>query len=243
MSLVFSDTSANKAGILQECETHLFGDNGYGRITNDSDLKATFTRYCNEALNRVVNLILNSDGRWQFDDTNFTDYPIGTTMVTTNQKDYIFDITAIRITRVEVKDSAGNWHLLKPIDQVDVYDQALTTFLNSTGLPQYYDKLATSIFLYPTPNYTQTASLKVYFQRPPSYFTVDDTTRVPGFNSMYHRLIPLIASRDYAVDKQLSNAKDLSAQVAVAEDSLVENYALRNKDQKTKVSVRQFNYN
>lgn len=249
MSLQFSDTSSSKAGLVQECESLVFGDNSYGRISNDANLLATFTRYINEALNRVVSLILLSDGRWQWDDTNNTDYPIATTSLVTTlgseQQDYAFGITFLKITRVEVLDFAGNWQLLKPIDQADIYDQSLTDFLKTAGLPLYYDKIATSVFLYPKPlatAVTSTAGLKVYFQRPPSYFVTSDTTKVPGFNSMYHRLVALIASRDYALMKQLSNAKVLSDLVMQQEDSLNESYTLRSKDEHIRLSAKKYNF-
>ncbi len=249
MSLNFSDTSSSKAGLVQECESLIFGDNSYGRISGDANLLATFTRYINEALNRVVSLIMLADGRWQWDDNNNTDFPIATTdLVTTlgsEQQDYAFAITFLKITRVECLDAAGNWRLLKPIDQADIYDQSLPDFLKTPGLPTYYDKIANSIFLYPKPlatSVTSTAGLKVWFQRPPSYFVTSDTTKVPGFNSMYHRLVALIASRDYAVAKQLPVGKDLSALVVQQEESLSESYTLRNKDEHIKLSAKRYNF-
>ena len=249
MALQFSDTSSSKNGIIQECESQVFGDNSYGRISGDTNLLATFTRYINEALNRVVNLIMTADGRWQFDDTNNTDFPIATTnLVTTlgsEQQDYTFDITMLRILRVEVLDATGAWRKITPLDESDVYDTSLTDLLKTPGLPVYYDKQGASIFLYPKPlatSVTSTAGLKVWFQRPPSYFVTGDTTKVPGFNSMYHRLVATIASRDYAVFKQLSVAKALSDLVQLGEDSLVENYALRNKDEHVKLSAKKFNW-
>lgn len=245
MSLVFSDTSTSKAGLIQECESQIFGDNSYGRISSDASLLATFTRYINEALNRVVNLIMTSDGRWQYDDTNNTDFPIATTNLSTilgsEVQDYSFDITMLRILRAEVLDNTGAWRKLTPIDQSDVYDTSLVDLLKTPGLPIYYDKQGASVFLYPKPlatAVTSTAGLKVWFQRPPSYFTISDTTKVPGFNSMYHRLVALIASRDYAMFKQLSVAKVLSELVQQSEDSLVENYTLRNKDEHIRLSVK-----
>lgn len=249
MSLQFNDTSSAKNGLIQECESQIFGDNSYGRISGDVSLLATFTRYINEALNTVVNLIMTADGRWQFDDTNNTDFPIATTnLVTTlgsEQQDYAFDITMLRILRIEVLDNTGAWRKMSPLDQSDVYDTSLTDLLKTPGLPVYYDKQGNSIFLYPKPlatSVTSTAGLKVWFQRPPSYFTTADTTKVPGFNSMYHRLVALIASRDYAMFKQLSVAPALSEKVAQDEDSLVENYTLRNKDEHIKLSVKRFNW-
>ncbi len=249
MSLAFSDTSASKSGLIQECESLVFGDNSYGRISGDANLLATFTRYLNEGLNRVVSLILSADGRWQWDDNNNTDYPIGTTSLVTTvgseQQDYTFAVTFLKILRVEVLDAAGNWIKLKPIDQTDLYDQSLTDFLKTAGTPMYYDPQANSVFLYPKPlgtDVTATNGLKVWFQRPPSYFATSDTTKVPGFNSMYHRLIALIAARDYAVMKQLSVAKGLSDLVAQQEDSLSEAYALREKDDRIKLSAKSYQW-
>lgn len=249
MSLQFSDTSSNKSGLIQECESQVFGDNSYGRISGDVNLLATFTRYINEALNRVVNLILMSDGRWQFDDTNNTDFPIATatlgTVTGSEQQDYSFDVTMLRILRMEVMDNTGAWNLMTPIDEADLYDQSLTDFLNTPGLPLYYDKQGSSIMLYPKPLATAVTSvggLKVWFQRPPVYFVTSDTVKVPGFNSMYHRLVATIASRDYAVFKGLAIANSITALVQLGEDSLVENYALRSKDDHVKLSAKYYNF-
>lgn len=249
MSLQFNDTSSAKSGLIQECESHIFGDNSYGRISGDTSLLATFTRYINEALNRVANLIMTADGRWQFDDTNFTDFPIGqTNLVTTlgaEQQDYSFDVTMLRILRAEVMDNTGAWRKLTPLDETDVYDTSLSDLLRTPGLPIYYDPQGASVFLYPKPlatAVTSTNGLKIWFQRPPSYFTSADTTKVPGFNSMYHRLVALIASRDYAMFKQLSVAKVLADKVQQDEDSLVENYALRNKDEHIKLSAKRHDW-
>ena len=249
MSLQFSDTSSAKNGLIQECEANVFGDNSYGRISGDAGLLATFTRYINEALNYVANRIMTSDGRWQYDDTNQTDFPIATaSLVTTagsEQQDYALNNTMLRILRVEVMDNTGAWHKLKSIDQADVYDQSLTDFLKTPGMPVYYDPQGSSIFLYPKPldsAVTASGGLKVYFQRPPSYFTTSDTTKVPGFNSMYHRLVALIASRDYAMFKSLSVAKALADKVQQDEDSLIENYTLRNKDEHIKLTAKRHDF-
>ena len=230
------------------CEDILFGN--YGEISSNPDKLYTFTRLLNEALNRVTSLILKSDGRWQFDDSNHTDLPIGTTnLVTTvgsEQQDYAFSVTHLKILNVEVKDSSGAWHTLQPIDQADLYNTNVTNFLSTAGLPQYYDKIGNSIFLYPKPlgtAVTSTAGLQVRFQRPPSYFVYTDTTKVPGFNSLYHGLIALIACRDYALDKGLTKANGLIDRVKIAEDALVEDYALRNGDEHPNISNKGRIYN
>jgi hypothetical protein len=193
---------------------------------------------------------MQSDGRWQWDDNNQTDFPIATTTLVTTagseQQDYSFSVEFLRVLRVEIKDANGNWVLLKPIDQADLYNQSLTDFLKTAGLPQFYDKIANSIVLYPKPlasQVTETAGLKVYFQRPPSYFVTDDTIKVPGINSLFHRLIALIACRDYAATKTLANTKALSEMVVLEEDALAEFYTLRNKDEHLQLSSRKILYN
>lgn len=239
MSLQFSDTTT-KNGLIQTCEITLF-DN-YGDISSNSDRLYTFTRLLNEALNRVTSLILRYDGRWQFDDTNNTDLPIGTTnLVTTvgsEQQDYAISVSHLKILSVEIKDASGGWHTLQPIDQTDLYNTNITDFLSSPGLPQYYDKIGNSIFLYPKPlgtAVTSTAGLKVRYQRPPSYFTYTDTTKTPGFNSLYHVLVAMIACRDYALDKSLASANSLTERVKLLEESLGDSYAFRGGDEKPSI--------
>lgn len=199
---------------------------------------ADFVLYANSAYERVVSLIMQSDGRWQWDDSNQTDLPIGTTTITTDQQDYSLAVTDLQITRVELKDTDANWRELIPIDQTDVYDTSLTDLYKTSNVPVYYDKIANSIFLYPKPNYTQAASLKIYFKRPPSLFASTDTTKVPGFNSLYHDLISLIIAHDYAIANGLPNANLLEAEVMKKQEALQEDYALRSKDEHLIIAPR-----
>ena len=249
MALQFSDVSANKNGLIQECEALCFGDYAYGRISGDATLLSTFTRNLNEATNIVASWIMQSDNRWQWDDNNQTDYPIATTSLVTTvgseQQDYTFPVTYLKILRAEVMDKAGNWCRLEPIDQADIYDQSVTDFMKSAGLPKYYDKMANSIFLYPKPAdsaVTASGGLKVWFQRPPTYFTTSDTTKVPGFNSLYHKLVALIASKIYAEGNEMSNASTLANSVEVMHQELTDFYALRNKDEHIKLSAKKYNF-
>jgi hypothetical protein len=250
MALQFSDTSASKNGLIQECEFLIFGEDGYGRISGDANLLATFTRNINNALNRVVALILGSNGRWQWDDTNNTDLPIGTaTLVTTagaEQQDYSFDISHIEVLRVECKDASGAWQKLVPIDQADVWDQSLTDFLKTPGMPMYYDKTGSSIFLYPKPlaaAVTASNGLKVFFQRPPNYFTTSSTTAVPGFNSLFHRLIAILAARDYALVKTMPVAKALVDLAVQGETDIQDHYAIRSNDEQLKLTTKKQRFN
>lgn len=196
----------------------------------------------NNAYERVVSLIMQSDGRWQWDDTNNTDLPVATADLADGKQDYTLTVDHLQITRVEVKDQDGNWHKLTPIDQKDVFDGSLTDYMSGGGLPQQYDKIGSSIFLYPTPDFSQDNSLKLYFKRGPSYFTTDDT-KTPGFNSLYHDLIPLWMAYNYAIANGKKNANLILSQIQLKEDVLKDDYSLRDKDEHISLKARPMRWN
>lgn len=203
---------------------------------------ATLVAEANNALERIVALINSADGRWQFDDTNNTDLPIATTDLVQNQQDYSLATSHLEITRVEVEDSSGHWQKLQPIDQTDIYNQSLTDYLKTAGTPSYYDKIGNSVFLYPKPNYSQSASLKLYFERGPNYFTTADTTKTPGFNTLFHDLIPYWIAYNFAVANGKQNAQQLFALIQEKENSLAEYYALRAHDDPIQLRARPRSY-
>lgn len=205
---------------------------------SDADVTAS----ANRAVDRVTSLIRAAEGRWSWDDSNYTDLPIATTALVADQQDYNLDPTHYQIQRIEVKDEDGNWGLLQPIDTTDVYNQSLTDFLKTSGIPKFYDKVGNSLFLYPKPSYAQAASLKCFYTRGASYFTTADTTKTPGFNTIFHQLISLWASYDYASINQMAVRKDIAEEIAIKEDKLSEYYSLRNKDEHLRFTTRPKSY-
>lgn len=169
------------------------------------------TRNANSSLDNVFSMILGSDGRWQFDSTNATDLPIGTTNLVNGQIDYSYDPTYMVIKSMEVSDTNGNWIRLTPIDNDDLLrQQAMTQFANGGGTPVFYDKMGESILLYPTPNYNLVNGLKAYFQRNIDYFTTTDTTKEPGFARQLHKYVSLFCSYMYACAKGLPKQGELA---------------------------------
>lgn len=197
----------------------------------------------NNAYNRISSLILRADSRWQWDDTNQTDLPIATTTLTTSQQDYSLATTHLTIDRVEVKDTAGNWHRLTQIDQQLLKrgeSTALAAYQSTTGTPSEYDLVGNSLFLYPAPNYTQAASLKIYFTRGPVEFTsaeVTTGTKVPGFNSLFHDLIPLWVAFDYATANGMPTASGFFASIQRLEQQIADFYGMRNRDERPQLTV------
>ena len=238
----FSDTT-NKSGMIQECETWLFGNN-YGAISGDSDLLATFTRLINYGLDETVTRIMSVDGRWQYGDSNFTTHPIATTTMVNGQQDYALDVSHLKILGVEVKDSTGNWQVVTQLDMQDIRRKgmALTEFMEEDAMPRYYDLVGDSIFLYPAPAtayVTLTNGLKVYFQREPDYFTTSDTTQTPGFPSVFHDIPVLFACAKYAKSNQISEkSRELDAEIIKRTGELTHFYTKRNVDGKARLRTR-----
>jgi len=63
-----------------------------------------------------VALIITADGTWQYDDTNYTDLPIGTGTLVEAQQSYSFASEYLEIEIVKVKDIDGNWRTLDLVD-------------------------------------------------------------------------------------------------------------------------------
>lgn len=255
--MIFNDTSGNGQGIVQDVYFNCNADQNSYPLTD-------LTRNVNRSYDKVVSRILTADGRWEFDDQNATDLPIGTTPLIIGQQDYSFDPTFLIVSRVEVQNQDGSWTAMSPFSQSDIPrggipgyipSQSLTDFLSTNGVPQYYDKMANSIFLYPKPSYqfladgVTPALLKVYFQRNVSYFVPTDTTKVPGFSSMFHRILSMEASLDYAraknLDIGLPHGKIPNSFVADLQtlfDDLTEYYSRKSKDENIQLRVRKWKW-
>lgn len=170
-----------------------------GSDSTTFDIK-DFTRAANFALNRVTSKIFKNDNRWKHSDSNNPDRDIATSDLVANQEDYSMEVSHLKIKRVRMKDANGTLVTLKPVDRRDLSDD----ILNSTGTPQYYDKDGMSILPFPIPDYSTTGNsgIEIEFQSGPLFFVATDTTKQPGFASLFHRLISLYPAQDWL----LSNA-------------------------------------
>jgi len=210
--------------------------------TNSTSLpNATMLILINNAYERVASLIMQSDSRWIWDDTNNTDFPIATTNLVSGQEDYELATTHLQIHRVEVSDSAGNFRVINQFSEKEE-EQSLTELSTQTGIPTRYRQVGTSVILDPKPNYNYSSGLKVYFQRGPTLFTSGDLstgTALPGFNSLYHDLIPLWVAYDFGLANAKKNTNQLMAEIDRKENAMKQDYALRFKDDKPRLKVKQ----
>lgn len=228
MSIPFSDTSGN-LGLVQQVRS-------FARVDATQWPTYKIVNSVNNWMDMVVGYAIGADRRFQWDDTNHTKLPIGTTNLVANQSDYSFltdeqGNSIINLTRIEVLDSNGTYRVLQPRDMTDD-NEAQDELLRTAALPQEYDKIADNIIrLIPKPITSVTNGLKFYFQRTPSYFTAADTTKSPGVSPLLHRGAVIAAAYDCALTLGLQNQNALAVEQAKEEKKLTTYFAIRNSDE------------
>lgn len=215
----YSDTT-NNTGLLQDCEIRLFGGD-FGAITGNTKRKQVFTNLLNRALDKITYILISSSNTWQWDDYNNTDFPEAETDLISGQGDYSLDVSHLTIREVQVKNEAGDWYKLKPIDERDlmISDNSISIeeYFETDGQPKYFDVVANSVILYPAPNYNWrnanegSRGLLIKTERPHNYFDTSDTTLTPGFASIFHQAVSALACAEYATINSHENAKTLIA--------------------------------
>ena len=225
--LQFSDT-INNLGIVQDITS-------ITKATLTDYPIADRTRDINNAYSRAAYLIIMADGRMQWDDTNATDQPVTQTSLVSGQEDYnIFTAAPVAlkdwlsIERVELKDEDGLWRLLQPIDKRNL-GVAWAEYLKTNNKPYYYEFFGTSLYLKPAPDYSLSNALRIYFQRAPQYFAATDTTKRPGFASIFHSYLSLVPSYRWARDHGLKNEKSLKRDIQEMEQAIQKHYSSRGK--------------
>ena len=224
--------------------------------TNSTSLPvATLNLYTQPAENHVCSLILQADGRWQYDDNNYSDVTTGTSTLVNGQSDYSLSLNQLRIISASIKDVNGIYRRLLPLDPDDLLagwgpQTDISQIFSSSGLPIYYDLKGGSIFLYPAPdngiNVTLAAGLKLQYQRGPLVFdytlgtftdATGSTSSSPGFNSLFHPLIAYHAAYNYAVANLPTLAPGYLNEVQRLEDMLIRFYSKRDKDERQVITV------
>ena len=224
----FNDTVTN-TGIVQQARQLM-------RVDSNQWATSKIVNSTNNYLDTVAGYAIGADRRFQWDDTNHSKLPQGTTNLVANKSDYSFltDEQGNRIltlTRIDVQDANGSWVQLIPIDQFQVVG-ALDEFMSGTGNPVYYDKINDNVIrLYPKPAESVTSGLKFYFQRTPSYFTATDTTKEPGVPSLLHRGFVIASAYDGALALGLNNLQALLVEVQREQAKMEEYFTHRETDE------------
>jgi len=205
------------------------------------------TADANLGLAKAWSIIFSSNGKWQWDDTSNTDYPIITTDIVENQRDYAFltdnsGNLILDIYKVTRKNEDGIYEEIYPVDvQSDEYTESFYDGQDITGIPMTYDKTANGIFFDVLPSYSSTAGLKIYINREGSFFTTSDTIKKPGFAGLFHEYVVLFASYKYASRNGYKNKQDIYNDMIIMENEMRKYYGKREQDVVTRITANEIN--
>lgn len=229
MSIVFSATNA---GIVEQARA-------LARVDSTQWPTQRVVNSTNNWHDFLTGYLIGEDKRFQWDDTNHTKLPEGTTDATINVSDYSFlndeqSNAIITLTGISILTN-GNYVPLKLVDRNDP-DYDASTFGTTTGTATRYDKIADNVIrLDFKPSATITAGLKFYFQRAGSYFTSSDTTKSPGVSPLLHRGYVVASAYDIALTLGLANLNALSVERDREEKKAVRYFADRNRDDNSRM--------
>ena len=207
---------------------------------------ADLLRRTNVGYEQVIGWLINADGKWQFDDTNYGDFPIGTFTLVDSQGKYSFNDKFLQIMDVQIKDINGKYNIITPIDQKD-FD---TTFplreqFSTDGYPLFYDKLSSdTIELLPAPDngvtVTLDAGLRIYFKRTADIFTsaqVITGTKVPGFDSTFHVILSYMAAIPFCMSYKKDRVGFYQSEVLRLKQEILKQYTKRSKDERKSITT------
>jgi hypothetical protein len=229
----FSNTTT-KDGILQHIE--FWTNSGDAGITGDATLLKVVTNRVNFAFDRLMPLLLSYSDHIRWDDVNHTGTPWGTFALTSGQADYNIgddgsSLDVLNITRVTIlPSSTATAHV--ELERMTVDDEnALDAMTGAvSGVPTHFLERNNAIYLYPKPNYTASAGIRVFFEREQSYFVSTDTTKEPGIPKPFHGLLPLYAAYDWLIvnkpDQQMLITR-LEEQIVRMEQNLKDMISLK----------------
>lgn len=196
--MVFNDTTATQNSLVHDINFLL------GGITNSEFALADKARSVNERYRTIWSWVFEAYGGWIFVDDNTSDtstFPRADVSLTDGTKAYGLPSGSLTVRGVEVEDSNGVATVLKPTtyEEIQELSGAVTEFMITNAIPTHYVVTGDVIELYPTPNYTRTNAMRVYFDRDISTFTGSSTTTAPGFAAPFHRALSVGAALDYAM--------------------------------------------
>jgi len=196
--------------------------------TDEEDYAIGFlTQNVNKWFKLLVSDIQEVDASWQFDDRNLTTLPIESVDIVAGQRDYQLDADTTFIERVEIKQEGGEeTRVLRRIHD-QLIGGAIDEVFSTDNQPLYFDLLGDSILLFPTPDYSVDQGLTLYVRRGPSLFTIDDTTKEPGINALYHDFFVEAGAYEYAKTYKKDIAQGFLDEAMAIKRRIVKYYARR----------------
>jgi hypothetical protein len=204
-----------------------------GTNTNDySD--ASLIRDLNSELSMIQIGILRDRGVLEFDDTNYSDVPIGTfTVSASGFCKIIEDGDSNKILTIhKVAYLVGDKYVDVPRRQLGEGEQEPLVSSDTKTVPTEYYEVGSSI-VFPG---ISGGTAKVWFDREMDFLTTSDTTKVPGIPSAYHNLAAYRTALNY--DNLPDNKVNLCLRrIQMEEEKLGQFEANRRADEATVMTV------
>lgn len=163
------------------------------------------TRNINERYRQIWQVIFESYGGWLFMDSNISDVSTGVPYADQNLTSgtglYALPSAALTVIKVDIVNSGGTREQLNPMTFAEFQQVGGDQTFSTNSHPLHYMLQGDVIRLLPTPNFTASSGLRVYFDQGISEFVAGDTTKTPGFDSIFHRALSVGASLDYLMAK------------------------------------------
>lgn len=205
--------------------------------------------WLNESYKQVIGWIINSDGTWQWDDTNQTDEPRGKGTLVEAQVDYTFSSDYLQIEAMDVLGLDAQWKRLKPYDQSEVGMSPEEYFGTDssgnilTGLPEYYDLFSDDSFrIYPAPSATYctlASGLRVWFKRNPVTFIaaeISTGTKEPGF-SLNHKILAYMTALPYCMKYKKDRIPLYEKKVMDMKQEIINHYSKREREKRKQITL------
>lgn len=192
MFIPFSD-AAGKTGLVEDVD-FLCGTDSTSYPIADK------TRNINRHYYKAVIDIFRSSSKFQWDDSNLASLPKVDVTMTNNTPEVALP-ALLKINKVEIKDAAGNYTVLKMVS-LDEFNSSISTYSGTAGFPKMCAVVGSYIYLFPQPSstvVTLASGLRLWIDREFDAFTTADTTQEPGIAEPFHRLLSLGAAYDWIV--------------------------------------------
>lgn len=205
------------------------------RVDSTQWTTAKIVNSCNNWLDKLTGYAIGADKRFQWDNTQHTELPEGTTNLAQDQIDYSFltDEQGNQIVTLTGISVLRNGYYV-PLVPVDKDDQSIdmSVFGTQRGVITSYDKIADNIIrLDAKPDSNVTAGLKFFFQRTSPAFAATDTTKTTGFSQLLDRGFVIASAYDGAITLGLPNTQALSVELEKEERKMIEYFEDRNNDE------------
>lgn len=177
---------------------------------------------------KVGDIIYSSQDASDFDDQRRTDYPVQTTPMIANQRDYTFGVSekVLKYKRVDVTYDGTNWYRAIPLDDGAIdfgLGSDTQTDINFIRQAPRYDVKYGAVWLYPMPTAADVSAggtIRAEWERGLSPFTTSDytsvltdSTVVPGFDDPYHPILAYGAAFEQASSRQLPQLQEIQPQL------------------------------